>query len=127
MLVGLPSRGVSFALVWVGALGPLFFPNLRCLVGMFVASMPLIRTLFLLLLPRSNSWGIVVSTVFAGFTASPLSVAVGLMASNVKGNTKKSVVSAILHLLYCHIHCWYTILAEARHTKVHQGLYYQCG
>jgi ACS family allantoate permease-like MFS transporter len=100
MLVGLPSGGVSFVLVWVGALGPLFFPNSRCLVGIFVASMPLMGTLLLLFLPASNSWGIVVSTWFAGSTAPPLSVAVGLMASNVKGNTKKSVVSAIFFVFY---------------------------
>jgi MFS family permease len=100
MLVGLPSGGVSFVLVWVGALVPLFFPNSRCLVGIFVVSMPLMGTLLLLFLPASNSWGIVVSTWFAGSTAPPLSIAVGLMASNVKGNTKKSVVSAIFFVFY---------------------------
>jgi ACS family allantoate permease-like MFS transporter len=77
MLVGLPSGGVSFALVWIGALGPTYFPNSRWLVGIFVALMPLMGTLLLLLLPASNSWGIVVATWFAGSTAPPLSVAVG--------------------------------------------------
>ncbi|KAH7138450.1 major facilitator superfamily domain-containing protein [Dendryphion nanum] len=100
MLVGLPSGAVSFALVWVGALGPTLFPNTRCFIGIFVASMPLMGTLLLLFLPASNAWGIVVSTWFAGATAPPLSVAVGLMASNVKGNTKKSVVSAIFFIFY---------------------------
>lgn len=100
MLVGLPSGAVSFVLVWVGALGPTLFPNSRCFIGIFVASMPLMGTLLLLFLPASNSWGIVVSTWFAGATAPPLSVAVGLMASNVKGNTKKSVVSAIFFVFY---------------------------
>ncbi|CAI9631613.1 mfs general substrate transporter [Alternaria burnsii] len=100
MLVGLPSGGVSFVLVWIGALGPTYFSNSRWLVGIFVASMPLMGTLLLLLLPASNSWGIVVATWFAGSTAPPLSVAVGLMASNVKGNTKKSVVSAIFFVFY---------------------------
>lgn len=100
MLVGLPSGAVSFVLVWVGALGPTFFPNARCLVGIFVASMPLMGTLLLLFLPASNNWGIVVATWFAGSTAPPLSVAVGLMASNVKGNTKKAVVSAIFFVFY---------------------------
>jgi MFS family permease len=100
MLVGLPSGGVSFILVWIGALVPAFYPNTRCLVGLFLASMPLMGTLLLLLLPASNSWGIVVSTWFAGSTAPPLSVAVGLMASNVKGNTKKSVVSAVFFVFY---------------------------
>ncbi|KAH7083938.1 major facilitator superfamily domain-containing protein [Paraphoma chrysanthemicola] len=100
MLVGLPSGGVSFVLVWVGALGPALYPNSRCFVGIFVALMPLMGTLLLLFLPASNAWGIVVSTWFAGSTAPPLSVAVGLMASNIKGNTKKSVVSAIFFVFY---------------------------
>lgn len=100
MLVGLPSGGVSFVLVWVGALGPAIYPNSRCFVGIFVAIMPLMGTLLLLFLPASNGWGIVVSTWFAGATAPPLSVAVGLMASNVKGNTKKSVVSAVFFVFY---------------------------
>jgi ACS family allantoate permease-like MFS transporter len=77
MLVGLPSGGVSFVLVWIGALGPTYFPNSRWLVGIFVALMPLMGTLLLLLLPASNSWGIVIATWFAGSTAPPLSVAVG--------------------------------------------------
>lgn len=100
MLVGLPSGAVSFVLVWVGALGPAMYPNSRCFVGIFVSIMPLMGTLLLLFLPASNGWGIVVSTWFAGATAPPLSVAVGLMTSNVKGNTKKSVVSAIFFVFY---------------------------
>jgi ACS family allantoate permease-like MFS transporter len=100
MLVGLPSGAVSIALIWVGALGPTLFPNMRCVIGVFVASMPLIGTVLLLVLPASNAWGIVVSTWFAGSVAPPLSVAMGLMASNVKGNTKKSVVSAIFFVFF---------------------------
>ncbi|KAF2019843.1 MFS general substrate transporter [Aaosphaeria arxii CBS 175.79] len=100
MLVGLPGGAISFALVWVGALGPALRPNTRCFIGIFVAAMPMMGTLLLLLLPASNSWGIVVSTWFAGSTAPPLSVTVGLMASNVKGNTKKSVVSAVFFIFY---------------------------
>lgn len=63
--------------------------------------MPMLGSLLLLLLPARASWGIVVSTWFAGCTAPPLGQAVGLMASNVKGNTKKSVVSAVFFVFYC--------------------------
>lgn len=92
MLVGLPSGAVAFVLTWIGALSPLYFPNSRCFIGIFLAAMPMLGSLLLLLLPAHNSWGIVVSTWFAGSSAPPLSIAVGLMASNVKGNTKKAVV-----------------------------------
>ncbi|KAF9891060.1 hypothetical protein FE257_004995 [Aspergillus nanangensis] len=101
MLVGLPGGAVAFILVWMGALLPLRYPNARCLAGMFLVAMPMIGSLLLLTLPSSNSWGIVVSTWFAACTAPPLGITVGLMASNVRGNTKKSVVSAIFFVMYC--------------------------
>ncbi|CAP79893.1 putative transporter [Penicillium chrysogenum] len=101
MLVGLPSGAVSFVLVWIGALIPLYFPNGRCFAGILLALLPMIGTLLLLLLPAYASWGIVVSTWFAASSAPPLGMAVGLMSSNVRGNTKKSVVGAIFFVMYC--------------------------
>ncbi|KAL3434354.1 major facilitator superfamily domain-containing protein [Aspergillus tetrazonus] len=101
MLVGLPGGAIAFALVWIGALIPMKWPNARCFGGIFLCSMPMIGSLLLLILPASNSWGIVVSTWLAACTAPPLGIAVGLMASNVRGNTKKSVVGAIFFVLYC--------------------------
>ncbi|KAK0640053.1 putative transporter [Lasiodiplodia hormozganensis] len=99
MLVGLPGGAIAFVLVWVGAMGPLYFDNARCFFGMFLALMPLLGSLLLLLL--TQPWGIVVSTWFAGCTAPPLGQVVGLMASNVKGNTKKSVNGAVFFVFYC--------------------------
>lgn len=101
MLVGLPSGAIAFTLVWIGGLGPKYFPNSRCYFGVLLAIIPMIGTLVLLLLPASASWGIVASTWFAGATAPPLGQTVGLMASNVKGNTKKSVTSAVFFIFYC--------------------------
>lgn len=101
MLVGLPSGVIGFILVWIGGLGPKFLPRSRSYFGIALAIIPMIGTLLLLLLPANASWGIVVSTWFAGATAPPLGQAVGLMASNVKGNTKKSVTSAIFFVFYC--------------------------
>ncbi|KAL2789076.1 major facilitator superfamily domain-containing protein [Aspergillus keveii] len=101
MLVGLPGGAIAFALVWIGALIPMKWPNARCFGGIFLCSMPMIGSLLLLTLPASNSWGIVVSTWLAACTAPPLGIAVGLMASNVRGNTKKSVVGAIFFVVYC--------------------------
>ncbi|KAF9641076.1 hypothetical protein BFW01_g12882 [Lasiodiplodia theobromae] len=99
MLVGLPGGAIAFVLVWVGAMGPRYFDNARCFFGMFLALMPLLGSLLLLLL--TQPWGIVVSTWFAGCTAPPLGQVVGLMASNVKGNTKKSVNGAVFFVFYC--------------------------
>ncbi|OLN87361.1 putative transporter C757.13-like protein 5 [Colletotrichum chlorophyti] len=101
MLVGLPSGAIAFILVWIGGLGPRFFPNTRCFFGIFLAGVPLLGSLLLLVLPANLKWGIVASTWLAGSTAPPLGQVVGLMASNVKGNTKKSVVSAVFFIFYC--------------------------
>ncbi|KAL0934893.1 pantothenate transporter [Colletotrichum truncatum] len=101
MLVGLPSGAIAFILVWIGGLGPRFFPNTRCLFGVFLAMVPMLGSLLLVVLPSHLSWGIVASTWLAGSTAPPLGQVVGLMASNVKGNTKKSVVSAVFFIFYC--------------------------
>lgn len=101
MLVGLPGGAIAFCFTWIGALGPTYFPNTRCLFGVVLTLAPMLGALCLLIVPSENSWGIVASTWFAGCTAPPLGQAVGLMASNVKGNTKKSVVSAIFFVFYC--------------------------
>ncbi|KAL7908502.1 MFS general substrate transporter [Trichoderma velutinum] len=101
MLVAIPGGAIAFVLVWIGAVGPRIFPNTRSVFGVFLAVVPMIGSILLLTLPQSASWGIVVSTWLAGCTAPPLGQAVGLMASNIKGNTKKSVVSAIFFVFYC--------------------------
>ncbi|KEF55276.1 uncharacterized protein A1O9_08930 [Exophiala aquamarina CBS 119918] len=101
LLVGLPGGALAFCLVWIGALVPTHYPNARCYTGLFVVAMPLLGSLLLLLLPASKNWGIVVSTWFAGSTAPPLNIVLGLLASNVRGNTKKSVVGAIFFIIFC--------------------------
>jgi ACS family allantoate permease-like MFS transporter len=101
MLVGLPGGAISFCLTWIGAFGPRYFHNTRCLFGAILTLVPMLGALCLLVVPAENSWGIVASTWFAGCTAPPLGQAVGLMASNVKGNTKKSVIGAIFFVFYC--------------------------
>lgn len=101
MLVGLPGGAIAFCLIWIGALGPLYYPNSRCFFGMFMASMPLLGSLLLLLLPDDLPWGIVVGTWFAGCVSPPNGQAIALMGANVKGNTKRSVVSALYFIFYC--------------------------
>ncbi|KAK5688053.1 hypothetical protein LTS10_000031 [Elasticomyces elasticus] len=101
MLVGLPGGAIAFCFTWIGALGPRYFHNTRCLFGAILTLAPMLGALCLLIVPAENSWGIVASTWFAGCTAPPLGQAVGLMASNVKGNTKKSVIGAVFFVFYC--------------------------
>jgi hypothetical protein len=101
MLVGLPAGAISFVLVWIGALIPLYVRNSRCLASVCLSLVPLIGAVLLLCLPASRSWGIVVSTWLAGSTNGPISMSVGLMSSNVRGNTKKPVVGSIFFVFFC--------------------------
>lgn len=101
MLVGLPGGVINFATVWASALIPRMIPNSRINTTIGLTCVPLLGSLLLLTLPKQYSWGIVASTWLAGCSAALLSCAAALMASNVKGNTKKSVVSAGFFISYC--------------------------
>lgn len=91
---------MSFILVWIGTLGPLYFKDSRCLFGIFLAIMPMIGTILLLFIPSRHPWGIVAGTWLASSTAPPVGQAIALMGANVKGNTKKSVVGAVFFIAY---------------------------
>ncbi|OAL43403.1 MFS general substrate transporter [Pyrenochaeta sp. DS3sAY3a] len=101
MLVGMPAGAVSTATVWVGALVPRFFPGTRVYTAIGLSIVPLTGAILLMVLPAHMSWGIVASTWLAGSMSSMLSISASLISSNVKGNTKKSVVSAGFFIAYC--------------------------
>ncbi|KAL1862441.1 hypothetical protein VTK73DRAFT_6882 [Phialemonium thermophilum] len=106
MLLGTPSGAISFVAVWISALGPRLFPNTRIYTIIFLSLIPLAGSLVLVFVPvenahDGNAWGIVVATWLAGCSSPPLSGVAALMASNVKGNTKKSIVSAGFFISYC--------------------------
>lgn len=46
-------------------------------------------------------WGIVIATWLGGCSSALISSAASIIASNVKGNTKKSIVSAAFFIAYC--------------------------
>ncbi|KAF2102848.1 MFS general substrate transporter [Rhizodiscina lignyota] len=101
MLVGLPAGAIQIITIWVAALGMQYTRDLRCFWGMVLSLAPLAGSICLLTLPASDKWGIVVATWFAACSSSLMVVSLSLAASNVKGNTKKSTVSAIFFVAYC--------------------------
>lgn len=101
MLVGLPAGAIQIITVWVAALGMQYTCNLRCMWGIVLSLAPLSGSICLLTLPPSDKWGIVVATWFAACSSSLMVVSLSLAASNVKGNTKKSTVSAVFFVAYC--------------------------
>ncbi|KAF5019162.1 hypothetical protein F66182_8841 [Fusarium sp. NRRL 66182] len=105
MLVGLPGGALNFITVWLSAIIPYIFPNTRIYAAIGLCMVPLGGSLILLFLPATAGggadWGIVVSTWLANCCSAPLCSAASLLASNVKGNTKKGIVSAGFFIAYC--------------------------
>ncbi|KAJ4252479.1 hypothetical protein NW762_011080 [Fusarium torreyae] len=95
MLVGLPGGALNIITTWFGA----FIP--RIVKTLFLCCIPLLGAILLATLPASKSWGIVVSTWMANAVTCLLSSCSALMASNVKGNTKKSSITTLFFVAYC--------------------------
>ncbi|KAK1625536.1 major facilitator superfamily domain-containing protein [Colletotrichum phormii] len=89
MLVGLPGGAISFIMIWASALIPRFLPGTRIYTSIGLSLVPLLGSAMLLALPLH------------GAECALLSSTASMMASNVKGNTKKSVVSAGFFIVYC--------------------------
>ncbi|KAK4927164.1 hypothetical protein LTR49_006080 [Elasticomyces elasticus] len=101
MLVGLPGGALQIITIWTAALGMRHTHNKRWLWGILLTCVPFLGVILLMTLPKSAGWGIVVSTWLAACSSSLMVVSLSLAASNVKGNTKKSTVSAIFFIAYC--------------------------
>lgn len=102
MLVGLPGGAIGFVTVWMSALVPRIFPSSRIYTAIGLSFVPLIGSTLLLALPvEGYDWGIVAGTWFASCGSALIATSASLMASNVKGNTKKSTVSVMFFIAYC--------------------------
>ncbi|KAH6989852.1 major facilitator superfamily domain-containing protein [Ilyonectria destructans] len=102
MLVGLPGGAINFVTVWVSALVPRFLPGTRVYTAIGLSLVPLVGSVVLVALPAEDSaWDIVAATWLAACCSALVSSTASLMASNIKGNTKKSVVSAGFFIAYC--------------------------
>ncbi|KPI38171.1 putative transporter [Cyphellophora attinorum] len=100
MLVGLPSGALQIITTWSAAFLMGYTKSFRCFSGLLFTIPPLVGSILLLCLPASAKWGIVVSTWLAAQSSSLIQVSLSILASNVKGNTKKSAVSAVFFLAY---------------------------
>nr|XP_001398642.2 pantothenate transporter [Aspergillus niger CBS 513.88] len=103
MLVGTPAGAFNFITVWIGAIIPRILPGARVYTAIGLSIVPLLGSILLMTLPYSGGadWGIVVATWLGGCSSSLISSAASIIASNVKGNTKKSIVSTAFFVAYC--------------------------
>ncbi|KAF1356156.1 major facilitator superfamily domain-containing protein [Delphinella strobiligena] len=83
MLYTAPSGAVQLLLIWIGVIGCAIFPRIGCVL--------------LLKLPIPGAgWGVIASCI-----DTPWSILLSLSASNIKGNTKRSVTNAMFFIGYC--------------------------
>ncbi|KAJ6000275.1 MFS general substrate transporter [Penicillium waksmanii] len=102
MLIGTPAGAFNFITTWISALVPRFLPGTRAYTAIGLCFVPLLGALLLMTLPAEGAeWGIVIATWLGGCSSALLSSAASIIASNVKGNTKRSIVSAAFFIAYC--------------------------
>ncbi|KAI4603818.1 hypothetical protein KJ359_003638 [Pestalotiopsis sp. 9143b] len=101
MLYTAPSGAVQVLVLWIGVVGCWLFPRNRTLVVMALIIPPLVGTVLLLKLSTDSGWGMIVASWLASCITAVMSPLLSLTASNVKGNTKRSVVSAMFFIGYC--------------------------
>ncbi|KAJ5804929.1 hypothetical protein N7474_010816 [Penicillium riverlandense] len=100
LLYNAPSGAVQIVAIWAGVLGCIFFPNKRCLVVICLILIPIVGCILLVALPF-HGWGIIVGAWLGGTGSSIFTITMSLNASNVKGNTKKSIVNTLYFIGYC--------------------------
>lgn len=119
MLYSSPSGAVQILFIWIGVFGCALMPNHRAVVIIALTIVPLVGSILLLVLEMSAGWGIVIASwlVSSLFSIDPekihtynikassisciMSIVLSLSASNVKGNTKRSVVNTVFFIGYC--------------------------
>ncbi|OJJ42166.1 hypothetical protein ASPZODRAFT_77557 [Penicilliopsis zonata CBS 506.65] len=100
LIYNCPSGAVQIVAIWAGVLGCRFFPQRRCLVVIGLILIPIVGCILLVALPF-HGWGIIVGAWLGGTGSSIFTITMSLNASNVKGNTKKSIVNTLYFIGYC--------------------------
>ncbi|KAM0563071.1 hypothetical protein ACHAPJ_001917 [Fusarium lateritium] len=100
MLVSLPAGVIQIIAIWAVVIGIRVTSIPRGFWGIIATIPPLVGNIGVATLPQSSKWGIVVCTWLATVLSPAQVVFLSLIASNVKGNTKKSAASNGFFVLY---------------------------
>jgi MFS family permease len=100
LLYGAPSGAVQIAFIWV-SVGLCTILKRRALSIMLIGLVPLTGSILLFVLPDENSWGIIVASWLASINNATSVIFMSMLASNVRGNTKKSTINAMFNIGYC--------------------------
>ncbi|KAF7556800.1 hypothetical protein G7Z17_g1125 [Cylindrodendrum hubeiense] len=101
MLYTAPSGAVQIFVLWIGVALCHFFPRQRTLVILVLIIPPLIGNVFLMKLDVTAGWGLIVASWLASCITASMSILLSLSASNVKGNTKRSITNGMFFIGYC--------------------------
>ncbi|KAI7484343.1 hypothetical protein KC351_g4532 [Hortaea werneckii] len=96
-----PSGAVQIAMLWLGVLCCTLLPKNRTFVAMALCIPPLIGDVFLMKLTADDGWGMIVAAWISSCITAPWTILLSLTASNVKGNTKRSIVNTAFFIGYC--------------------------
>ncbi|RMZ11860.1 hypothetical protein D0864_00865 [Hortaea werneckii] len=96
-----PSGAVQIAMLWLGILFCTLLPKNRTFVAMALCIPPLIGNVFLMKLTADDGWGMIVAAWISSCITAPWTILLSLTASNVKGNTKRSIVNTAFFIGYC--------------------------
>lgn len=100
LLHGSPSGAVQIVAIWIGITACLIWPQKRSLVIIGLVSIPLAGCIMLLVLPLQG-WPIIIAAWLGSCISSIFSLTMSLNASNIRGNTKRSVVNTMYFVGYC--------------------------
>ncbi|KAL4939960.1 hypothetical protein BDV06DRAFT_230701 [Aspergillus oleicola] len=101
MLYTAPSGAVQVAFLWIGLVLCWALPRQRTLVVVLLTIPPIAGNILMLILPLSAGWGLIAAAWLASCISASMSVLLSLVASNVKGNTKRAVTNAMFFIGYC--------------------------
>ncbi|KAI7552348.1 putative MFS allantoate transporter [Hortaea werneckii] len=96
-----PSGAVQIAMLWLGILCCTLLPKNRTFVAMALCIPPLVGNVFLMKLTADDGWGMIVAAWISSCITAPWTILLSLTASNVKGNTKRSIVNTAFFIGYC--------------------------
>ncbi|CZT49580.1 related to permease of the major facilitator superfamily [Rhynchosporium secalis] len=100
LLHGCPSGAVQICAIWIGIIATFIWPQRRSLIIMFLVAIPLAGCIMLLVLPLKG-WPIIIGAWLGSCISSIFSLTMSLNASNIRGNTKRSVVNTAYFIGYC--------------------------
>ncbi|KZL74847.1 pantothenate transporter [Colletotrichum tofieldiae] len=101
MLYTAPSGAVQIGMLWIGVCGCMLFPNNRTLVALVLILPPLAGNVLLMKLSTDSGWSMIAASWISSCITAVWSILLSLVASNIKGNTKRAIVNAMFFVGYC--------------------------